>query len=407
MKRTTFHAIVSIVVFLCASSAFFGQNNPATYSSVSDKYLISAKAGGVNYLEGSVTITRPNGTSGVLLRRDRVEIGDRVTTGADGRAEILLNPGSYVRLGKNSSFEFGSTDLEDLKVTLDSGSAIFEVFAVSEFRVSVSTPKGKTALIETGIYRFDISTDGSAVVSVTKGKAEIGDDERLSLKDGRTATIGTEAVAVAKFDKGKRDELGEWSRTRSKQLANAASSLNDRNLGLSLLNGFNRGYWSLYDSFGLWVYNPQYGGHCFLPFSGGFRSPYGFWYDNWIYWNRMPVNYTPTRGGVNPTNGSNPGTKVSTRGPRSTGNGDVTPTGKISTREGTRETRDTIEPPPFTKIGRGNDRGAFGGGTRNSDSPDRSYQPQGTPTFSAPAPPPVSVPVYSAPSGKVSTRDNR
>ncbi|MEQ1607348.1 MAG: FecR family protein [Pyrinomonadaceae bacterium] len=414
MKRTIFHAILAVVVGLCVSAGVFAQASRNDIPAA-DKYIISARAGAVNYLEGSVSIIRAAGKSGVLLKRDVVEVGDRVTAGPDGKAEILLNPGSFIRLGSNSSFEFGTTDLEDLQIRLDSGSAMFEVFAADEFRVSVFTPKGKLALIDTGIYRVDVSTDGTALLSVIKGKAEIGEGTATLIKDGRTGTVGTDTVAIAKFDKDKRDDLAEWSKMRSKELTKMNSALNGQPLINSLMTGFRRGAWGMYDSFGLWVYNAAFGGYCFLPFGNGWRSPYGGWYGNGIYpyW---PGFYNPTGGG----GGYVPPRKVSSRVPRIDNTGDGT--GKVSTRMprgsgadestgkvSTRSTeRTSFEPPPFTKVGRGSDVGiGFGGGRVDSKgdfSSDRTSPSYSSPSNSAPSysppPPPPSAPA------KVSSRDN-
>src|SRR5262245_58277222 len=98
-------AIIGIVV--CVGSAL-AQNAPS-------KYLISAKAGGVNEIVGDVTVERA-GRVGRLFKGDEVQVGERVITGTDGKAEILMNPGSYIRLGANSSFEFVSTDLDDVRI---------------------------------------------------------------------------------------------------------------------------------------------------------------------------------------------------------------------------------------------------------------------------------------------------
>src|SRR5215208_7093796 len=67
----------------------------AAQAQTRDKYLISAKAGGINFVSGNVTVTR-NGATGreQLTEKDNLESGDAVTTGATGRVEVLLNPGS-------------------------------------------------------------------------------------------------------------------------------------------------------------------------------------------------------------------------------------------------------------------------------------------------------------------------
>lgn len=374
MRRTSCLAIMIVVGIFCAASGSFAQYD------VADKYLISAKAGGVNYVEGAVSIMRANGKSGLLLKKDRVDVGDRVSSGSDGRAEVLLNPGSYIRLGANSSFEFGTTDLEDLKLRLDSGSAIFEVFADDEFRVSITTPKGKIALVETGVYRVDVYSDGNAVVAVTKGKAEVGESSAVAtatvVKEGRTGTVGAGAVAVAKFDKGKRDNFAQWSKDRSKELAKVSSSINDRNLNATLMRGFGSGRWNIYNSFGLWIFNAGFGGYCFMPFSRGWRSPYGGWYDNWIYWpyTRWPYNGGPVGTPVNPTN-RKPDGPVKSDLPTSA-------PGKY---------RDPVAgPPPFTKIDRGGSSGIGKGGVDPIIDFDRSGggRSGGSPSFN----PPVNIP---------------
>ncbi|MDQ3750897.1 MAG: FecR domain-containing protein, partial [Acidobacteriota bacterium] len=117
-------SVFSVGLMTALFAAFtFAQESRRTVSEISSLYVISAKAGGVNFVEGKVAVTRKVGKSGYLLKGDTLEIGDKVSTGADGRAEILLNPGSFVRLAENSSFEFASTSLEDLQLKLNGGSA--------------------------------------------------------------------------------------------------------------------------------------------------------------------------------------------------------------------------------------------------------------------------------------------
>lgn len=338
MKKKSFRVMLVALIGLIAASAAVAQDR-GVGSSVADKYIISAKAGGVNHREGTVSIIRSNGTSGTLLKGDRIEIGDQVSTGVDGRAEILLNPGSYIRLAGNSSFEFGSTDLEDLQIRLEAGSAMFEVFATNEFRVSVFTPKGKVALVDSGVYRIDISGDGTGKVSVTEGTAEVGS---TIIKKGRTGTIGSGSVIVAKFDRGKRDEIAEWSRSRAKELAKMTSSLRNESVSRSLLNSFNRGGWGIYDSFGLWVYNPFLRSHCFLPFGGGWYSPYGYGYRAGIDWYNLPTRVVrvPSTGNTAPPTGTSNGQKARTR----------TPAVSAEQRETAKRNDRIVRNPPFTMI---------------------------------------------------------
>jgi hypothetical protein len=378
MRRSSFFAIFTIVAFFCVSMTASAQTD------IADKFLISAKAGGVNHVEGTVSVVRSNATGGLLLKRDRVEVGDRVTTGSDGRAEILLNPGSYIRLASNSSFEFGATDLEDLQIKLDSGSAIFEVFAADEFRVSITTPKGKVALVDTGVYRVDVSSDGTALLSVTKGKAEIG-DAAVAVKEGRTGTIGTGPVAVAKFDKGKRDNFAQWSKDRSKELTKVSSSIQDRNLNTAIARGMRAGRFSLYNSFGLWIFDASFGGYCFMPFGNGWRSPYGSWYYNGIYWPYWGSGYWPYG---TPTGGSG--------APATRKHSEVV---RVPVQPTVKGVNDRIMTPPFTRVERGGDSGFGKRGmvnpTTDFDMSNSGNSGRSGVTFTAP--PSYSPPVSSAP----------
>ena len=321
MKRRLIGTFVLVGLSAFGGSMAFGQSRTAqpvsgekdkgqTVRSIAgDKWVITAEAGGVNHVEGGVSIARLAGKSGLLLKGDSVDVGDRVSTDVNGRAEILLNPGSYVRLTGNSEFEFKSTALEDLKILVNKGSAIFEVFATNDFRVIVEAPNGKYELIESGVYRVDVLGDGNSRLEVWKGKAMAGDTK---LKGGRTLTSADDAVA-AKFDRDDKDEFELWSRTRAKELAKSNNELKDREMRSALMRSFLGGRWNTYDSFGLWVYSAQYGRYCFLPFGYGWSSPYGFGFGADIWWYRLPsmifrppVYYTSYSGGNTSSGGNRP-----------------------------------------------------------------------------------------------------
>ena len=111
-------------------------------------------------------------------------------------AEVLLNPGSYLRVGTNSAFKFVTTDLEDLKIDLSAGTAIFEVIANDDFRVSVKMPKQHVFLTQTGVYRLDVTADGNSRLAVFKGEAFVGP------KSADKGRVGPDGSAYGKWDIG-------------------------------------------------------------------------------------------------------------------------------------------------------------------------------------------------------------
>ena len=152
--------------------------------SVADRFVISAKAGGVSHVEGSVSVLRRSGAETSLSPRSALEAGELIETGEDGFAEVMLNPGSFVRVGPSSKFSFLSTDLDLLIVELRSGSAIFEVYADDSFSVVVKTPWSEFPINRPGVFRVDVLADSTSRISVWKGNLVVG-SQKVVLKGGR------------------------------------------------------------------------------------------------------------------------------------------------------------------------------------------------------------------------------
>lgn len=297
MKKNLMYVLTFGAIAFLFSSFVVAQDNREV-TAAGNLYVISANAGGVNYVEGKVAVAQKSGKSGYLLKGDALEVGDKISTGTNGKAEILLNPGSYVRLAENSYFEFTNTSLDDLQVKLNGGSAMFEVITDDEFKFVVSTPKAQFKIVRSGVYRIDVLSDGSGKIAVWKGEAEVGNGKATIVKGGREATVNQDQITVEKFKRDDKESLAAWSKTRAKELAKVNARLERNNLRNSLLNSYNRNGWNLYDSYGLWVFDRFSGNHCFLPFGYGWRSPYGFGFGRDIFYFQLPrniYNQPPTR----------------------------------------------------------------------------------------------------------------
>src|SRR5712691_7668994 len=112
-----------------------------------EKFVISAKAGGVNSVTGRVMVTRA-GKSQLLSAPDDLTAGDLVTTGAASQVEVLLNPGSYLRVSENSAFELADNTLENIKVRLTKGSAIVEATGLenTELHITIVTERARVVV---------------------------------------------------------------------------------------------------------------------------------------------------------------------------------------------------------------------------------------------------------------------
>ncbi len=283
---------LSFVVFgLFLTGLSFAQDSKKA-SAAASLYLISAKAGAVNFLAGKVAVQTKDGKIGTLQKGDTVEVGDRVSTSDDGKAEVLLNPGSYIRIAENSEFEFISTSLDDLQIKLNKGSAMLEVIADKDFRVSLKLPNSKFYLITEGVFRLDVLENGDGKISVWRGKAQVGDSNATIIKKGKTATQNGSSVLVAKFDRDIKGNLENWSRDRAKEIAKINAKLMEREMSRSLFNSYQNRGWGMSTGYGLWVQDPFSRSFCFLPFGYAWSSPYGFGYNQSIWSYQLPRQIT-------------------------------------------------------------------------------------------------------------------
>ena len=284
--------LLSAAFILCCSVVNLAQNR--------EKFVISAKAGGINAITGQATVhSRGNGDWQVLSITDDLNAGDRVRTGDDGRIEILLNPGSYLRLGGNSEVELLDNTLENLEVRLLRGTAIVEATGADglELNIGISTPHTKLAIVRQGLYRLSVVPGDGTELIVRKGRVILS-DSHTKVKGGNKVVFSGTNVSVAKLTKEEKklkdnEEVDVWSKQRAETLAKANRRINDRMLNSAFASFRDLDPWSR-SRLGFWFFNPGASCYTFLPFYYGWRSPYGNSYSNSIYYNPIYSYYPRT-----------------------------------------------------------------------------------------------------------------
>ena len=247
-----------------------------------EKHVISAKAGGVNAVSGRVMVTRSGQGPQLLSNQDDLKSGDLVTTGVNSQTEILLNPGSYLRVAENSELVLSDSSLDNLLVRLNRGSVIIEATGAddTQLRIGVDTDQQQLIIARRGIYRIN-ATAGSTELVVEKGRAFARNNPRELIKGGKKVTYTGGTAFIAKLEKSDRDAFDLWSKDRGKALARANDKLSAR-----ALNGFlnSRLLWTgeFSGRSGLWTFNPFMRCYTFLPFQYGWSSPYGGFYGQYI-----------------------------------------------------------------------------------------------------------------------------
>ena len=298
MRTLAKAAARSLFVLALACSAAATATATDTAARERDDRVISARAGGVNFVAGDVTFRRVGESDWRRLTTDDdLKSGDAVRTGRYGRAEILLNPGSYLRLDYDSEFELTDASLAGLRLRLARGRAIVEAMGYGSEGLSfiVSTPNAQATIVRTGVYRFNVAGPDSTEIVVQKGRALLGADRSTQLKEGRAALFTRAGgFEIVKWDKKKsRDGFDEWSRERAEELARINDKLQLRRTN-SLLASTNFDHLfgtSNYNFLGFWLFNEAYGCYTFIPLMYGWGSPYGFHYSARF----LPSNCRPCR----------------------------------------------------------------------------------------------------------------
>jgi hypothetical protein len=327
----------SVAIILCCSLVNLAQNR--------EKFGISVKAGGVNAVTGQADVhSRGESDWQQLMITDDLDAGDRVRTAYDGRVEILLNPGSYLRVGGNSEVELSDNTLANLEVRLLRGTAIVEATGADgvELNINISTPHTKLAIVRQGLYRLSVIPGDATELIVRKGRVILS-DSHTKVKGGDKVVFSATAVSVAKLSKEEkksidREGIDVWSKDRAKTLAKANNRITGRMINSAFVSFRDTDPFSHRQ--GLWFFNSLVGCYTFLPYFYGWGSPYGSSYTTSLYSPNAGYYYQPR------TNNSQPATGTSG------GSGQTYPSGGGGTSTG--NTRPSPPPtPPMTAPGNG------------------------------------------------------
>jgi hypothetical protein len=244
----------------------------------SDTSANSALPGTLNYVEGQASIGA-QALDSKSIGSAEIQPGQSLNT-EKGKAEILLTPGVFLRIGVNSSVRMISPSLTDTEIGVDKGHAMIEVAEIHpENDIRVSEEGKTTQLLKTGLYDFDRNQE----LRVFDGKAVVENgSEQLTVKGGREVSLaGDTAVKTQKFKKKAYEEgdLYRWSSLRSGYLAEA----NIDAAGIYAANAWGpwgAGWWR-----GDWYWDPWFSAYTFIPGNKIFYSPFGwgFYSPGWVY----------------------------------------------------------------------------------------------------------------------------
>jgi hypothetical protein len=218
--------------------------------------------GTLNYVEGAAYLDgRPMGQEAV--GNAQMAEGQVLET-HEGKAEVLLNPGIFLRVGDHSAVKMISPDLTPSRVEILRGNASVEVDQLMKENVVQVVGNGVTTqLVKTGYYEFD-GNNGSVRVVSGQAEVEFANGQWATVKGGHEMPLvaGEKQKATKLQADPQEDQLMAWSKLRSQQLAEANNQLAAQYYG----QGFYPG----------WYWAPGFG-YTYLGWSP-FISPFGWGY---------------------------------------------------------------------------------------------------------------------------------
>ena len=183
-----------------------------------------------NVVEGNVVYVRESASIN-LEAGFELQQGDSLRSASGGRAELLLQPGNFLRFASQTDFQLVDDHYNRLKLLLNKGTITFELLKndwedTSDFfeslkqgfeLIRVITPNSEVFLTQPGIFRIN-TTAGRTEIVVRRGEALIN-GQRVKEKRSAVATRGS--VDITEIDAKSEDAFDSWGRERSEKIVEA------------------------------------------------------------------------------------------------------------------------------------------------------------------------------------------
>jgi len=268
---------IGIVAILLASASYGIAQTSGYYNTQTVAAPNSVRPGSLNYVEGQVS-ANGQALDPQAVGRFSLAPGQTLETG-DGYAEVLLTPGTFLRVGHNSEVRMTTAGLADTRVELARGSALLEVDQMIEgTRLSVGLANTSANVLKKGLYSFDATRqavrvlDGRVKLISQATSREIGKHDQVLLANG-------DNLKKTDFNESlvKNDSLYVWSEARSRQESGQNQLAAENSAGY--VPAGTGWFWDPYSNYyGFWpnsafLYSP-FG----FGFYGGYYAGYGGYY---------------------------------------------------------------------------------------------------------------------------------
>jgi len=217
--------IIAIAVVLLAFGSIVAQEPEESFAG----FMHGIRA---NAVKGEVVYQR-NDASFPLEAGLKLEIGDVIKTSPGAYAELLLQPGNYLRAAGDTELQIINDQHDRMRVKLNRGTISLEILARENFTsyydgiearylIRVLTPGATVFMSEAGIFRINTSPAGPTELTVRNGSAVI---KGQGIKAKRRAVVSANNVTVTEIDSKSEDAFDLWAHERAETLVRANKEL--------------------------------------------------------------------------------------------------------------------------------------------------------------------------------------
>ena len=254
--------------------------------------------GRISMIHGDVSTQRgDSGTWSAAILNQPVVNGDKVSTGAGGRAEVQLDYANILRLGSNAQATIANFTQKYIQIQVGQGLANYSVFGESEAEPEIDTPNVAVhPAHKDGVFRIEVRPDGDSHRHRAQGsKPQISTPQGIAeLKQGDMATVrGSGVDAKYKIAPApERDDWDRWNSERDRMIHEAAAwqHTNKYYVGSEDLDA--NGTWENAPDYGqVWVPNEPDG---WAPYRDGnwtWEPYYGWTWVGYEPWGWAPYHY--------------------------------------------------------------------------------------------------------------------
>ncbi len=207
-------------------------------------------------------------------------IGDRIYAPEDGRAELQLPSGNFVRLAPRSYFSALNLSDDIKQFYLGEGVASFNIRRLrSDEVIEIDTPNVSVTLDQPGRYRIAVDENGNSRISVRRGRVIVAASGRqITVENSEIRIYGTDSPRYEIVGLPATDAFDRWVAERDDRFDRAYSGASryasEEIIGVEDLSDYGR--WENIPEYG-YAWTPSVVAAGWAPFSvGGW-----FWQDPW------------------------------------------------------------------------------------------------------------------------------